>query len=93
MDLAERLIHFLPGDFEKMVWFGVSGSDAMDFLAKVVPISSGRPRLISFTGAFHGMTGCHGTSHPRGLHMQMPCLLSQEDPQYFFALISAHYGA
>ena len=56
VDLAERLIHFLPGDFEKMVWFGVSGSDAMDFLAKVVPISSGRPRLISFTGAFHGMT-------------------------------------
>ena len=56
VDLAERLINFLPGDFEKMVWFGVSGSDAMDFLAKVVPISSGRPRLISFTGAFHGMT-------------------------------------
>ena len=56
VELAERLIHLFPGDFEKLVWFGVSGSDAMDFLAKVVPIASGRPRLISFTGAFHGMT-------------------------------------
>lgn len=56
VELAERLINLLPGDFKKMVWFGVSGSDAMDFLAKVVPIASKRPRLISFTGAFHGMT-------------------------------------
>ena len=56
VELAERLIELVPGDFVKKVWFGNSGSDAMDFLAKVVPLAAGRPRIISFIGAFHGMT-------------------------------------
>lgn len=56
VELAERLIDIFPGDFATKAWFGVSGSDAMDVLAKVAPIASGRPRLISYIGAFHGMT-------------------------------------
>ena len=54
--LAERLIELVPGDFAKKVWFGNSGSDAMDYLAKVVPLAADRPRIVSFIGAFHGMT-------------------------------------
>lgn len=73
VDLAERLVEFLPGDFDKKVWFGVSGSDAMDFLAKVIPIASGRPRLISFSGAFHGMTiGSGGISGHAALSKPIP---------------------
>lgn len=56
VELAEKLVDLFPGDFDKKVWFGVSGSDAMDYLAKVVPVASGRPRIVSFIGAFHGMT-------------------------------------
>ncbi len=56
VELAERLIDLFPGGFAKKAWFGVSGSDAMDMLAKVAPIASGRPRLVSYIGAFHGMT-------------------------------------
>ena len=73
VDLAERLVEFLPGDFDKKVWYGVSGSDAMDFLAKVIPIASGRPRLISFSGAFHGMTiGSGGISGHAALSKPIP---------------------
>ncbi len=56
VELAERLVGLVPGEFAKKVWFGVSGSDAMDFLAKVAPLAADRPRVISFIGAFHGMT-------------------------------------
>src|SRR3990172_7957351 len=35
VDLAERLIELTPGTFEKKVWFGSSGSDALDCLVKL----------------------------------------------------------
>ena len=45
----------------------------MDFLAKVIPIASGRPRLISFSGAFHGMTiGSGGISGHAALSKPIP---------------------
>jgi 4-aminobutyrate aminotransferase len=73
VELAERLVDIVPGDFDKRVWFGVSGSDAMDFLAKVVPIASGRPRIITFIGAFHGMTiGSGGLSGHAALSKPIP---------------------
>jgi len=54
--LAERLIKLSPGTFEKKVWFGLSGSDANDCVAKLVPLATGRPRMLSFFGAYHGQT-------------------------------------
>jgi len=54
--LAERLIELAPGSFEKKVWFGLSGSDANDCIAKLVPLATGRPRMVSFFGAYHGQT-------------------------------------
>lgn len=54
--LAERLLATMPGDFAKKVWFGLSGSDANDCIAKLVPAATGRPRMISFMGAYHGQT-------------------------------------
>ncbi|MEW6545320.1 MAG: aspartate aminotransferase family protein [Bacillota bacterium] len=55
--LAERLIALVPGDFEKRCWFGLSGSDANDCVAKMVPMATGRKRMLSFVGAYHGQSG------------------------------------
>lgn len=56
IDLAERLMALVPGDFEKRVWFGTTGSDANDCLSRLLPKATGRRRLISFIGAYHGQT-------------------------------------
>ena len=34
VELAEKLKELLPGDFDKSVWYGHSGSDANEFIAK-----------------------------------------------------------
>lgn len=57
VDLAERLIALMPGDFEKKAWFGLHGSDATDALSKLVPMAARRPRLVSYIGGYHGQTG------------------------------------
>ena len=55
-ELAERLAEVTPGDFEKKVWFGSSGSDAVDTIYDFLPIATGRRRIISFFGSHHGLT-------------------------------------
>ena len=66
IELAERLVELTPGDFEKAVWYGHSGSDANEFLAKMVPVATGRDRILTFVGSYHGQTmGSYGMSgHP-----------------------------
>jgi 4-aminobutyrate aminotransferase len=56
VELAERLCALAPGDFAKKAWFGTTGSDANDCLARLVPMATGRRRLISFVGSYHGQT-------------------------------------
>lgn len=57
VELAERLIDLMPGEFEKKAWFGLHGSDATDALSKLVPMATRRPRLVSYIGGYHGQTG------------------------------------
>ncbi|MGN0702827.1 MAG: aspartate aminotransferase family protein [Lentihominibacter sp.] len=66
VELAEKLIDITPGDFEKSVWFGHSGSDANEFVSKIVPLVTGRSRIITFVGSYHGQTmGSYAMSgHP-----------------------------
>ncbi len=54
--LAERLSNLLPGKFEKKIWFGLSGSDANDWIYKILPKATGRPKIISFVGNYQGQT-------------------------------------
>lgn len=54
--LAERLCETFPGAAPRTAWFGTSGSDANDCLGKLLPVATGRRRLISFVGAYHGQT-------------------------------------
>lgn len=66
IQLAERLIALTPGDFPKKVWYGHSGSDANEFIAKIVPLATGKPKILTFVGSYHGQTmGAYGMSgHP-----------------------------
>lgn len=56
IELAERLLALTPGEGERRVWLGHSGSDANETAARAVVAASGRPRLIAFVGAYHGGT-------------------------------------
>ncbi|HVI39886.1 MAG TPA: aspartate aminotransferase family protein [Anaerovoracaceae bacterium] len=56
IELAEKLKELTPGSFDKKVWFGHSGSDANEFIAKIAPLASGRPRILTFVGSYHGQT-------------------------------------
>lgn len=66
---AERLIEVTPGDFEKRVWFGHSGTDACAAAYKLLPMATKKNRIISFYGSMHGtdvaglaMGGHHSTA-------------------------------
>lgn len=54
--LAQKLIDVTPGDFEKKVLFGNSGSDANDGMLKLARAYTGKPTVVSFVGAYHGST-------------------------------------
>lgn len=56
LDLAETLVGLTPGDFPKKVWFGLSGSDASETVGRLLPLATGRRRMISFIGSYHGAT-------------------------------------
>ncbi|MEM3922484.1 MAG: aminotransferase class III-fold pyridoxal phosphate-dependent enzyme, partial [Nitrososphaerota archaeon] len=56
IQLAEKLVELAPGDFEKKVWFGLTGSDANEFVYKIMPIYNGRRRILGFQGSYHGQT-------------------------------------
>ncbi len=66
VDLAERLIALAPGDFEKKVWFGLAGSDASEAAQRMILRATGKPRIISFIGSWHGTTdaGMALSAHP-----------------------------
>jgi 4-aminobutyrate aminotransferase len=52
--LAEELLRLTPGRGERRVWFGHSGSDANDCALRAVTAATGRSRVISFIGSYHG---------------------------------------
>jgi len=54
--LAEALLGRTPGGDDRRVWLGHSGSDANETVARAVVAATGRPRIISFAGAYHGGT-------------------------------------
>src|SRR5215207_10736485 len=66
VELAERLIDLVPGDWEKKIWYGLSGSDASEAVMRLLPQVTGRNRLVSFIGSWHGThDGTMGLSaHP-----------------------------
>lgn len=52
--LAKKLCEITPGDFEKKVAFGSSGSDANSSAIKAARAYTGRKNIIAFMGSYHG---------------------------------------
>lgn len=69
VELAERLSKLVPGNFPKKVYFGNSGAEAVEAAFKCARWHTRRPRMIAFTGAFHGRTfGAMSLSSANILH-------------------------
>jgi 4-aminobutyrate aminotransferase len=56
VELAEKLLSIVPGNFEKKVWFGLSGSDASEMSQRMILRATGKRRIVSFVGSWHGTT-------------------------------------
>ncbi|MBU7025124.1 MAG: acetyl ornithine aminotransferase family protein [Theionarchaea archaeon] len=56
VDLAQKLAQISPGDFDKKVFFGNSGAEAVECGLKVARWYTRRVKMIAFLGAFHGRT-------------------------------------
>lgn len=54
--LAKKLAGLAPGDRDKKVAFGLSGSDSIDGAIKYARGYTKRHKLISFQGSYHGST-------------------------------------
>jgi len=54
--LAEKLARIAPGDSPKRVYFGNSGTEAMEAALKLARYHTRRHRFIAFLGSFHGRT-------------------------------------
>jgi 4-aminobutyrate aminotransferase len=54
--LAERLVQTMPGAENKKVFFGNSGTEAVEGAIKLARYATKRDKLIAFYGGFHGRT-------------------------------------
>ncbi len=54
--LAEKLTKITPGSAEKKVYFGNSGTEAVEAAIKLARWHTTKSRIIAFIGAFHGRT-------------------------------------
>jgi 4-aminobutyrate aminotransferase len=56
VQLAEKLAGLVPGDVPRRVYFGNSGTEAMEAAIKMARYHTGRDKFIAFFGGFHGRT-------------------------------------
>ena len=54
--LAEKMAVITPGNFPKKVYFGNSGTEAVEAAMKLARFHTKRHRFIAFYGCFHGRT-------------------------------------
>ena len=70
--LAEDLLALTPGTGERRVWLGHSGSDANDSMVRAIPMATGRPRILSFIGAYHGGISGSASISGHSVHAHSP---------------------
>ncbi|QBD77715.1 4-aminobutyrate--2-oxoglutarate transaminase [Ktedonosporobacter rubrisoli] len=56
VELAERIVRHVPGDFAKKALFLNSGAEAVENAVKIARYATGRPAIIAFDNCFHGRT-------------------------------------
>ncbi len=54
--LAEKLASLVPGNGPRRVYFGNSGTEAIEAAIKLARYHTGRGQFVAFVGAFHGRT-------------------------------------
>jgi 4-aminobutyrate aminotransferase len=71
IELAEELARLAPGAFPKRVFFTNSGAESIEAALKLARHHTGRQRIISFYGAFHGRTfGAMSVSGSKVIHQR-----------------------
>ena len=55
-ELAQKMAQIAPGNFAKRVYFGNSGTEAVEAAMKLARYHTKRHRFIAFLGSFHGRT-------------------------------------
>jgi len=56
VELAEKLAATAPGETQRRVYFGNSGTEANEAAIKLARWATGREKIIAFYGSFHGRT-------------------------------------
>ena len=56
VELSEKLLPLMPGDSQKMVYYGNSGAEAIEAAMKLTRNYTHRPLFLAHSGAFHGRT-------------------------------------
>jgi len=56
IELGRRLAEVTPGSGPKRVIFASSGAEAVEAALKTAVMATGRPGVLCFTGAYHGLT-------------------------------------
>jgi 4-aminobutyrate aminotransferase len=56
VELAEKLARVAPGNVPRRVYFGNSGTEAVEAALKMARYHTGRDKFIAFLGGFHGRT-------------------------------------
>lgn len=56
VELAEKLASLVPGSAPRRVYFGNSGTEAIEAALKLARYKTGRTQFVAFYGAFHGRT-------------------------------------
>ena len=56
VELAQKLAAIAPGSDPKRVYFGNSGTEAIEAAIKLARYHTRREKIIAFYGAFHGRT-------------------------------------
>jgi 4-aminobutyrate aminotransferase len=56
VDLARVLCELVPGSGPKRVIFASSGAEAVEAAIKTAAVATGKPGVLCFTGAYHGLT-------------------------------------
>ena len=70
-NLAEKLCQITPGNFDKKVYYGNSGAEAIEAAIKMARWSTGKKFFIAFIGAFHGRTmGALALTASKPVHKQ-----------------------
>lgn len=71
IELAERLARLAPGEAPKRVFFTNSGAESVEAALKLARYNTGRERVISFYGAFHGRTyGAMSLGGSKSIHQR-----------------------